>query len=422
MTRIKTLWFYGQKNPVLSLACLSLVMSAGFAAESITATNKPPATTETQSAIDALVSDSLSGNISAIASLRIAALKLDDTKSMAILEQVRKSAAKRNSAVAACFIQHPEAWVQRTAINIIEKLGIDDKDTLNLLILSVEKAPPLVAQAAATALGNIRDPRSWSPLIDKLSLQNPPVIRLAHESLRQQTNQKFPAEYDVWNHWYQGRKTDEEAQFVRFQRLLTESTGNNITGIDGLASLVLLRDQATSVLITLADHPNQSVRDHVERYLRQWTGTLGNESIAVAVTRAQTRAIAPPPPQPVESIAASQIAMLNLPTSQPTNGFFDTTYGILLIVTLCCAALAVLLWFLRTPVGQVVQGATQSFTRKMGRSRVVVMFSNGTKRFVNSMPSPIKAVTKRFAAPAKIMVQKLADETKRTLKPSPKSK
>jgi hypothetical protein len=79
--------------------------------------------------------------------------------------------------------------------------------------------------------------------------------------------------------------------------------------------------------------------------------------------------------------------------------------------------LGVLLWFLRTPAGKIVQNATQQFTKRIGRSRVVVMISNGTKRITKHIPGPVKAVTKRFMAPAKAAASQLANETHRMLNP-----
>ncbi len=381
-----------------------------------------PAPAGSQIDIDALVTDALTGNAGAIMTLKAAVLGYDEAQAMAVLERVRKSGVSRNSTIAAGLLRHREPWVQRTAITTIAKLGLDGRETLDLLVKAVEDPLPLVAQAAAAALGDLRDARSWPPLIALLASADPSLVRLAHESLQRQTNQTWPAEQRLWEEWFDQRRADEQSQFASYQLMLAEgSLGDPVTAVDGLASLDLLRDQATAILVTLVDHPDATVRAHVERHLRQWTGTLGGEAIGVAMERAQTRAVAPPPPPTVATIAPT-VAVVATPNDHSGPGFFESTYGMVLIVTICCAGLAVLLWFLRTPAGQLVQGATNRFTKRMGRSRVVVMISNGTKRFAKHLPGPLKGMTKRIAAPAKALAGQLKEETRRMLKPTDESK
>jgi hypothetical protein len=104
----------------------------------------------------------------------------------------------------------------------------------------------MVAQAAATALSHLRDPRSWSRLIDLLGAKDPAVARRAHESLKLQTSQSFPPDQSTWDTWFKKRLAEEEEQFTHFQRMVSDtSSGNVVTAVDGLASLVLLRDQAS---------------------------------------------------------------------------------------------------------------------------------------------------------------------------------
>jgi HEAT repeats len=375
-----------------------------------------------ESHLNNLVTDALAGNVGAIGTLRTSGLEADDRQALAILKRVRGSGAGRNSAIAACFVRHHEAWVQRTAIDTIAALGIDSRETLDLIGYSLEDHSPMVAQAAATALSHLRDPRSWSRLINILGAKDPEMIRLAHESLQLQTNQSFPPDQSVWDSWLKKRLTEEEEQFSHFQRMVNDpANGNLVTAVDGLASLILLRDQASSILITLAHHADSVVRAHVERHLRQWTGTPGGDSLDVAVERAQSNAIAPPPLTPLASPAIAVVeATPQLSVSTP--GFFESTYGMLLIVTIGSAALATLLWFLRTPAGAVVQNATKRFTKKIANSRVAVTISNGTKRFAKKLPAPVKVITKRFTAPAKTLTNRLATETSRMLKPTAKPK
>lgn len=369
--------------------------------------------------IEVLVTDALAGNSGAVNTLRTAALNIDDRTAMAILDKVRATRVSRSSAVAACFVQHREAWVQRTAIGTIAKLGADSPETIKLLVKTLVDAQPLVAQAAADALSDLRDARSWPALIDLLADKDPNQVRLALDSLQRQTKQKLPAERSPWEDWYRAQLADEEAQFTRFQGMLADSKiGNAATAIDGLASLQLMRDQATAVLVSLVDHADENVRAQVERHLRQWTGTIGAESLAHAVDRAQDRAVSPPPPPPSAIVAvAAPVEAVTGPTAAAP-GFFETTYGMLLIVTVCSATLAVLLWFLRTPAGKVVQNATQHLTKRIVRSKVVVMMSNGTKRIARHIPGPVRAMTKRFTAPAKVVANHLANETQRMLNPN----
>lgn len=362
-----------------------------------------------------LVDDALTGSENALSSLRVAAPVFPDEQAMAALERVRASGASRHSAIAACFLRHREAWIQRTAITTIARLGVDGPETVAALVKAMQDPAPLVAQAAAAALADLRDARSWAPLIELLTAADGNLVRIAHDSLQRQTMQTLPPERKAWDDWLEARRTDEEAQFARFQVILADGSGDPVAAVDGLASLALLRDQATAVLVTLVEHPDATVRAHVERHLRQWTGTLGNEALTVAVDRAQAHAVAPPAPPPT----ATATAVSTTPTAAaPTGpGFFESTYGLVAIVTAVCGVLAVLLWFLRTPAGRVVQGATASVTKRIARSRVVVMISNGTKRIARSMPKPIREVTKRFASPARQVAGKLANETQRMLNP-----
>jgi hypothetical protein len=94
----------------------------------------------------------------------------------------------------------------------------------------------------------------------------------------------------------------------------------------------------------------------------------------------------------------------------------------LLMVTIGSAFLASLLWFLRTPAGAVVQNATKRFTKKIAGSRVAVTISNGTKRFAKKLPTPVKSITNRFTAPAKVLTKHLVTETQRMIKPTTRSK
>lgn len=376
-----------------------------------------------ESKYDILVTEALAGNTRAIATLRMAGLEVVDRQAIAILARVRGSGAGRNSAIAACFVGHREAWVQRTAIDTIAALGLDSHETLNLVIKSLEDSSPMVAQAAAAALSQLRDPRSWSRLIELLGAKEPQSLRLAHESLQCQTNQSFSPDQGLWETWLIQRIAEEEAEFSRYQIMLSDTTnGNNIvTAVDGLASLIMMRDQASAVLISLAHHSDSTVSAHVERHLRQWTGTPGGDSLDVAIDRAQTRAITPPLSVHLATVnvAAAEVTP-QLSVSAP--GFFERTYGLLLIVTIGSAALATLLWFLRTPTGAVIQSTTKRFTKKIANSRMAVTISNGTKRFTKKLPAPVKAITKRFTAPAKILTNRLTTETQRMLKPSAKSK
>jgi HEAT repeats len=368
--------------------------------------------------IDMLVKDALDGSSGAISTLRTAALNVDDRSAMAILDKVRATRASRSSAVAACFVRHREAWVQRTAISTIAKLGADSPETIDLLVKTIVDAQPLVAQAAADALSDLRDARSWPALMDLLNAKEPNQVRLALDSLQRQTKQRLPAEHGPWEDWYRARKADEEAQFTRYQGMLADPTGGNgATAVDGLASLQLMRDQATAVLISLVDHPDAAVRTHVEHHLRQWTGTIGTESLTAAVERAQDHAVAPPSPPPAIVVAkAAPLAAVSGPTAAAP-GFFETTYGMLLIVTICSTILGTLLWFLRTPAGKVVQHATQQLTKRIARTRVAVMVSNGTKRIAKHIPGPVRSMTRRFTAPAKVVANHLANETQRMLNP-----
>ena len=438
-------WNHRPPHPWLTTLALLAAMHAGQAAEPATPSPSPaptpaPAPTATTPAasaqggseIDTQVSDALAGNAGALASLRTTALGVEDRKAMAILDRVRASGAGRNSAIAACFVHHREAWVQRTAIITIGKLGVDGRETLDLLVRSIEDPSPIVAQSAAAALSAVHDARSWPALIGLLTSKDPNHVRLALESLQHQTNQTMPADPAAWEGWYQGKAASEEAQFAQFQVMLRDTPQNSIPAIDGMASLVLQRDQATAVLLGLVDHGDPAVRAQAERHLRQWTGTLGGEPLALATDRAQVSAVAPPMPPPASANAAlagttsgtGTAAMVAppAPASVSAPAFFESTYGILLIVTVCSAGLATLLWFLRTPAGQLVQNATQRFTKRMGRSRVVVMISNGTKRIARHLPAPVQAITKRITSPAKVMAKRLGDETQRMLKPSAKSK
>jgi hypothetical protein len=376
-----------------------------------------------ESKYDIFVTEALAGNTSSVATLRTAGLEVDDRQAMAILARVRGSGAGRNSAIAACFVGHREAWVQRTAIDTIAALGLDSHETLELVIKSLEDPSPMVAQAAAAALSQLRDPRSWSRLIELLAAKEPQSTRLAHESLQHQTSQSFPPDQAAWQTWLNQHVAEEEAEFSRYQSMLNDTTsGNNIvTAVDGLASLVLLRDQASAVLITLAHHSDSTVRAHVERHLRQWTGTPGGDSLDVTIDRAQSRAIAPPLLVPLATVTVAEVTpQLSVSVSVSAPGFFESTYGMLLIVTIGSATLATLLWFLRTPAGAAVQNATKRFTKKIANTRVAVTISNGTKRFAKKLPAPVKAITKRFTAPAKTLTNRLATETQRMLKPTEK--
>jgi hypothetical protein len=422
--RIRHESFNARRRFLATIALVSAMTVATATAEEPVA--KPPKAIAASAAeptgggigsIDMLVKDALAGNSGAVNTLRTAALNVDDRSAMAILDKVRATRASRSSAVAACFVRHREAWVQRTAIGTIAKLGADSPETIDLLVKTLVDGQSLVAQAAADALSDLRDARSWPALFDLLNAKDPNQVRLAHESLQRQTKQKLPAERGPWEDWYRARKADEEAQFTRYQGMLADSkSGNASTAIDGLASLQLMRDQATSVLVSLVNHPDEQVRAQVEHHLRQWTGTIGSESLAAAVDRAQDHAVAAPPPPVTVAIAAPmETAAIGPTVAAP--GFFETTYGMLLIVTVCSAALALLLWFLRTPVGKVVQHATQQLTKRIAKSRVVVMVSNGTKRIARHIPGPVKAMTKRFTAPAKAVGTHLANETQRMLNP-----
>jgi HEAT repeats len=372
--------------------------------------------------LDSLVTEAMSGNAGAIVALRAVSLESDDRQALAILTRVRGSGSGRNSAIAACFIRHREAWVQRAAIDTIAALGLDSRDTLDLIGKSFEDPSPMVAQAAATALSHLRDPRSWSRLIDLLGAKEPELIRLAHECLQLQTSQSFPPDQSTWDTWFKKRLVEEEEQFTHFQRMVSDASGGNlVTAVDGLASLVLLRDQASAILVTLARHSDSVVRAHVERHLHQWTGTPGGTSLDVAVDLAQSRAVAPPPLAPLITAPATVIETTQvLSVSSP--GFFESTYGMLLMVTIGSALLASLLWFLRTPAGAVVQNATKRFTKKIARSRVAVTISNGTKRFAKKLPTPVKSITNRFTAPAKVLTKHLVTETQRMIKPTTRSK
>ena len=284
---------------------------------------------------DILVTEALAGNSGSIATLRTAGLEVDDRQAMAILARVRGSGAGRNSAIAACFVRHREAWVQRTAIDTIAALGVDSHETLDLVIKALEDPSPMVAQAAAAALSQLRDPRSWPRLIELLGANEPQHIRLAHESLQHQTSQTSPPDQGEWGKWLKQRMAEEEAEFSRYQMMISDTTGGNniVTAVDGLASLVLLRDQASAVLITLAHHSDSTVRAHVERHLRQWTGTPGGDSLDVAIDRAQTRAITPPLSVPLATVNVAAVEVTpQLSVSAP--GFFESTYGMLLIVTI----------------------------------------------------------------------------------------
>ncbi len=375
-----------------------------------------------ESDLNNLVTEALAGNAGSTSALRTAGLEADDRQALAILKRVRGSGAGRNSAIAACFIRHREAWVQRAAIDAIAALGLDSRETLDLLGKLIEDPSPMVAQAAAAALSHLRDPRSWSRLIDLLGAKEPEIIRRAHESLQLQTNQSFPPDQGIWDSWLKKRLAEEEEQFTHFQSMVSDtSSGNLVTAVDGLASLVLLRDQASAILITLAHHSDSTVRAHVERYLRQWTGTPGGDSLNVAVDRAQSSANASPPLAPLVTPTIAVVETTpQLSVSTPE--FFESTYGMLLIVTIGSAALATLLWFLRTPAGAVVQNATKRFTKKIAHSRVAVTISHGTKQFAKKIPAPVKVITKRFTAPAKSLTNRLATETSRMLKPRAKPK
>jgi hypothetical protein len=383
------------------------------------ATTPPPvaAAASQIGSVDSLVKDALGGSASALITLRTAALSVDDRTAMAMLEHARATGVSRGSAVAACFVHHREAWVQRTAIITIGKLGADSPESIDLLVKVLLDPSPLVAQAAADALGDLRDARSWPPLIDLLTAKDANHVHLAYTSLQRQTRQKLPPETAAWQEWYEQRKATEQTQFGEFQAMLRDAQGRAVTAIDGLASLQLMRDQATSILLGLVDHPDAEVREQVQRHLRQWTGTLGGESISRAVDRAQNHAIAPPPPPPPPiDLTAIAAPVAHVPTVE-SPGFFESTYGMLLIVTVSSGILGVLLWFLRTPAGKVVQQATQHFTKRIARSRVVVMMSNGTKRIARHLPAPVKSITKRFTAQAKAAANHLAHETHRMLNP-----
>ena len=372
--------------------------------------------------LDSLVTEAMSGNAGAIVDLRAASLESDDRQALAILTRVRGSNSGRNSAIAACFVRHREAWVQRAAIDAIAVLGLDSRETLDLLGELIEDPSPMVAQAAATALSHLRDPRSWSRLIDLLGAKDPAVARRAHESLKLQTSQSFPPDQSTWDTWFKKRLAEEEEQFTHFQRMVSDtSSGNVVTAVDGLASLVLLRDQASAILVTLARHSDSVVRAHVERHLHQWTGTPGGTSLDVAVDLAQSRAVAPPPLAPLITAPATVIETTQV-LSVLSPGFFESTYGMLLMVTIGSAFLASLLWFLRTPAGAVVQNATKRFTKKIAGSRVAVTISDGTKRFAKKLPTPVKSITNRFTAPAKVLTKHLVTETQRMIKPTTRSK
>ena len=369
--------------------------------------------------LDSLVTEAMSGSAGATVALRAASLESDDRQALAILTRVRGSNSGRNSAIAACFVRHREAWVQRAAIDAIAVLGLDSRETLDLLGKLIEDPSPMVAQAAATALSHLRDPRSWSRLIDLLGAKDPAVARRAHESLKLQTSQSFPPDQSTWDTWFKNRLAEEEEQFTHFQRMVSDtSSGNVVTAVDGLASLVLLRDQASAILVTLAHHSDSVVRAHVERHLHQWTGTPGGTSLDVAVDLAQSRAVAPPPliTAPVTVIETTRVLSVSSP------GFFESTYGMLLMVTIGSALLASLLWFVRTPAGAVVQNATKRFTKKIARSQVAVTISHGTKRFAKKLPTPVKSITNRFTAPAKVLTKHLVTETQRMIKPTTKLK
>jgi hypothetical protein len=407
-------------RPLWSSALLLLALHV-TASGAETVEPKPPATTPTTTSgtgdLDALVKDALAGNNGALSTLRTSALGVDDRTAMAVLDSVRATGASRGSAVAACFVRHREAWVQRTAIIAIGKLGADSPETIDLLVKALVEAPPLVAQTAADALADLRDARSWPALIDLLGTQDANQVRLAHTSLQRQTRQQLPAEQQAWEDWYRARSDEETALFAHYQGMLTD-TGKVVTAVDGLASLALMRAQATTVLLSLVEHPDDSVRARVERHLRQWTGTLGGESLAVAVDRAGGQAAPPPPstaPAATESPAATTAIAPS--TAADTPGFFETTYGMLLIVTACSGILGILLWFLRTPAGKIVQQTSERITKRITRSRAVVMISNGTKRIAKHIPAPVRSITKRFTAPAKTVAGHLANETQRMLNP-----
>jgi hypothetical protein len=240
--------------------------------------------------------------------------------------------------------------------------------------------------------------------------------------LKLQTSQSFPPDQSTWDTWFKKRLAEEEEQFTHFQRMVSDtSSGNVVTAVDGLASLVLLRDQASAILVTLARHSDSVVRAHVERHLHQWTGTPGGTSLDVAVDLAQSRAVAPPPLAPLITAPATVIETTQV-LSVLSPGFFESTYGMLLMVTIGSAFLASLLWFLRTPAGAVVQNATKRFTKKIAGSRVAVTISNGTKRFAKKLPTPVKSITNRFTAPAKVLTKHLVTETQRMIKPTTRSK
>lgn len=343
-----------------------------------------------------LLREALEGQAKAIQTYRETAPQLDEGQARQVLERVRSSGNPRLSGLAAAFLAHPEPFVRQMAVTAIGRLGLDGADTLDRVVKALDDASALVRQSASDTLVQVRDARSWPRLIALLSSDDADRVRLVHDCLSRQCRQSLPAERAAWEAWYQARRTQEESDFNRFrQDLLSTDQGRITTAIDGLAALELMRDQATSLLLPLVQHEQPQVRLRAEQHLRQWTATVGRESLATCLDRAQGVAVAPPPAPPVEAAPAA-IAEATRP-AEPTKGFLDTNLGMLSVVTALSFILGVLVWFLRTPAGQVVKTATGRFVNKARKTKVVVMIEHGTERIVRPVAKPIKVISERIA-------------------------
>ncbi len=295
---------------------------------------------------DALWHDALAGHATAIATCRLRAASLDVPAARAVLGRLRQAGRPDLDALTAAFLAHADPYIRQEALLVLGRTGFADPATLDRILQMLDDAAPMVWRTAGETLGRLRDPRSWPALI--AMLDGPDAVRtgIAADSLRQQTAQTFPADRAAWDRWYRDRLARDEADLERFRQALARpDAASRLTAIEGLAGLGLVRDRAGGLLVPLVHDADPVVSARAAGYLRQWTGSRGDEPMIRCLERARTWVVEPA--TPVLADAAPRPASARTAMAPKARGFLDTGLGLVSLLVLLTGVLGVTIWSLR---------------------------------------------------------------------------
>lgn len=351
------------------------------------------------------------GQVFALADLRTSLRTLPNAQALGFLHRCQEKKNRTLIPLVGELLASNETGVVIKALETLTLLGVSEREQADRVVALIADKQPMVCLAAMQAAASLGTEEAIAPMITVLAGNDSVMAATAHQSLLKISRQSFTAEANIWREWHETAMRSAAETLPRLEaQLRSPEVRTVLQAMYGLLALPLAKERVAAALLPLRQHRDQDVRRLAESGLTRLTSTDSGTAmtrLVVATDGASQRlpfpiALAKPTEEP-----AAVIIPAALDIRQPN--FFDTWMGLVSVMGVTSGALALIILFLRTPAGQVVQQVSGRFARKAGLPKIVVMIEDGTRRLIR----PMREATRRFAVKADRGLRKAEIATRR---------